>query len=225
MRMKTFDKYLSRVENFLAGGSLIAATVLAVFAVLLRNLTGDVLFWSEEAIIYLIICSTFFGAVVTLRHNEHVAVDIMPTLLKARKKKFFVVLGGLATLIYAGFIAYLSWALISEPFSRTTITPAMKLPLWVVELSLAIGMTLFFIRAAEMLIRAVKTPPEELDKDVLAEEAAAVGIDVDSLTIDDATPTDRRDRTSGGDNHGDGHDRTSGDDSLGDDDDTKEGDR
>lgn len=224
--MKTFDKYLSRVENFLAGGSLIAATVLAVFAVLLRNITGDVIFWSEEAIIYLIICSTFFGAVVTLRHNEHVAVDIMPTLLKGRKKKFFVVLGGLATLIYAGFIAYLSWALISEPFSRTTITPALKLPLWVVELSLAIGMTLFFIRAAEMLIRAVKTPPEELDKDVLAEEAAAVGIDVDSLTIDDATPTDRRDRTSGGDCLGDGDEhRTSGDDSLGDDDDTKEGDR
>lgn len=183
--MKTFDKYLSRVENFLAGASLIGATALAVFAVLLRNITGDVLFWSEEAIIYLIICSTFFGAVVTLRHNEHVAVDIMPTLLKGKKKKFFVVLGGLMTLIYAGFIAYLSWALISEPFSRTTITPALKLPLWVVELSLAIGMTLFFIRAAEMLIRAIKAPAEELDKDVFAEEAAAVGIDVKDVAIDD----------------------------------------
>ncbi|MDN5774320.1 TRAP transporter small permease [Brevibacterium sp. UCMA 11752] len=183
--MKTFDKYLSRVENFLAGASLIGATALAVFAVLLRNITGDVLFWSEEAIIYLIICSTFFGAVVTLRHNEHVAVDIMPTLLKGKKKKFFVVLGGLMTLIYAGFIAYLSWALISEPFSRTTITPALKLPLWVVELSLAIGMTLFFIRAAEMLIRAIKAPAEELDKDVFAEEAAAVGIDVNDIAIDD----------------------------------------
>ncbi|MCF2586117.1 TRAP transporter small permease [Brevibacterium sp. UCMA 11752] len=185
MTMKTFDKYLSRVENFLAGASLIGATALAVFAVLLRNITGDVLFWSEEAIIYLIICSTFFGAVVTLRHNEHVAVDIMPTLLKGKKKKFFVVLGGLMTLIYAGFIAYLSWALISEPFSRTTITPALKLPLWVVELSLAIGMTLFFIRAAEMLIRAIKAPAEELDKDVFAEEAAAVGIDVNDIAIDD----------------------------------------
>ncbi|MDN6605574.1 TRAP transporter small permease [Brevibacterium sp.] len=192
--MKTFDKYLSRVENFLAGGSLIAATVLAVFAVLLRNLTGDVLFWSEEAIIYLIICSTFFGAVVTLRHNEHVAVDIMPTLLKGRKKKFFVVLGGLATLGYAGFIAYLAWALSSEPFSRTTITPALKLPLWVVELSLAIGMTLFFIRAAEMLIRAVKTPPEALDKDVFAEEAAAVGIDVKDVAIDDDDDSKEGDR-------------------------------
>ncbi|WP_252199806.1 TRAP transporter small permease [Brevibacterium sp. RIT 803] len=210
--MRTFDKYLSRVENFLAGGSLIGATALAVFAVLLRNITGDVLFWSEEAIIYLIICSTFFGAVVTLRHNEHVAVDIMPTLLKGKKKKFFVVLGGLMTLVYAGFIAYLSWALISEPFSRTTITPALKLPLWVVELSLAVGMTLFFIRAAEMLIRAVKAPAEELDKDVFAEEAAAVGIDVNDIAIDDSPTTP-------------GHNHKAGETNLGDDDDTKEGDR
>ncbi|UVI36374.1 TRAP transporter small permease [Brevibacterium spongiae] len=191
--MKTIDKYLSRVENFLAGGCLIAATVLAVFAVLLRNITGDVIFWSEEAIIYLIIFSTFFGAVVTLRHNEHVAVDIMPTLLKGKAKKFFVVLGGLATLVYAGFVAYLSWALITEPFSRTTITPALKVPLWVVELSLAVGMTLFFIRAVEMTVRALRTSAADLDKDVLAEEAAAVGLDVEDIAIveDDKKRGDR----------------------------------
>lgn len=188
--MRTLDRLLSRTENFLAGGSLIAATVLAVWAVLLRNITGDVLFWSEEAIIYLIIFSTFFGAVVTLRHNEHVSVDILPALLKGRAKKVFVVLGGLATLVYAGFVAYLSWALISEPFSRTTITPALKLPLWVVELSLALGMTLFFIRAIEMAYRAIRTPAADLDKDVLAEEAAAVGIDVKDLDIDRASQND-----------------------------------
>lgn len=187
--MKTIDKYLSRIENVLAGGCLIAATALAVFAVLLRNITGDVLFWSEEAVIYLIIFSTFFGAVVTLRHNEHVAVDIMPTLLKGKAKKFFVVLGGLATLVYAGFIAYLSWALITEPFSRTTITPALKVPLRVVELSLAVGMTLFFIRALEMTVRALRTSAADLDKDVLAEEAAAVGINVDDIAIvEDGSP-------------------------------------
>ena len=204
--MKTIDKYLSRLENFLAGGCLIAATALAVFAVLLRNITGDVIFWSEEAVIYLIIFSTFFGAVVTLRHNDHVAVDIMPALLKGKAKKFFVVLGGLATLVYAGFIAYLSWALITEPFSRTTITPALKLPLWVVELSLAVGMTLFFIRAAEMTVRALRTPAAELDKDVLAEEAAAVGIDVEDIAIvdDDSDHANRADRRPGDDRLGDG---------------------
>ena len=181
--MRTFDAVLSRIENLLAGCSLIAATVLAVFAVILRNVSGDVIFWSEEAIIYLIICSTFFGAVVALRHNEHVAVDILPTLLRGRAKKAVVLLGGLAAVVYAGFIGYLSWVLITEPFSRTTATPALKLPLWVVELSLAVGMTLFFIRAIEMLLRAMRQPPEKLDRDVFAEEAAAVGLEAQEAVV------------------------------------------
>lgn len=181
--MATFDRILSIIENILAGGCLTAATVLAVFAVILRNVTGDVIFWSEEAIIYLIIFSTFLGAVITLRHNEHVAVDIMPVLLKGRAKKSFIVIGGITTLVYAGFIGYLSWALITEPFSRSTVTPALKLPLWVMELSLAVGMTLFFIRAAAMTVRAIRAPASDLEKDVLAAEAAAVGIDADELHI------------------------------------------
>jgi len=206
MTVRTVDRYLTRIENFLAGGTLIAATALAVFAVLLRNITGDVLFWSEEATIYLIIFSTFFGAVVTLRYNEHVAVDIMPTLLKGRAKKFFVILAGVATLVYAGFIAYLSWALINAPFSRTTVTPALKLPLWVVELSLAVGMTLFFIRAVEMTVRVLRTSAADLDKDVLAEEAAAVGIDVEDIAVE-RSGVDQRDGEIGnstGDGSGDG---------------------
>src|SRR5690606_39170473 len=95
---------------------------------------------------------------------------------------------------------------ITEPFSRTTITPALKLPLWVVELSLAVGMTLFFIRAVEMTIRALRTPATELDKDVLAEEAAAVGIDVEDIAIveDGSDRANRADRANGGDRLGDG---------------------
>src|SRR5699024_4623899 len=120
----------------------------------------------------------------THSHNEHVAVDIMPTHRKGKARKFFFVLAGLATLVYAGFIAYLSWALIGAPFSRTTVTPALKLPLWVVELSLAVGMTLFFLRAVEMTVRALRTSASDLGKDVLAEEAAAVGIDVEDVAVD-----------------------------------------
>lgn len=180
--LRSLDTILTWIENVIAAGSLALACGLAILAVILRNLTGDVIFWSEEAIIYLIIFSTFFGAVAVLRHNEHVTVDILPVLLKGRARKVFLVLGGLATVVYGFFVTYLSWELISEPFSRTTITPALKLPLWVVELSIAVGMTLFFIRAVEMVVRTIRTPVDALDKDVFAEEVAAAGLDLDELS-------------------------------------------
>lgn len=177
--LRGLDTGLSWIENIIAGGALAIACLLQIIAVVMRNISGDVIFWSEEATIYLIVFSTFFGAVIVLRHNEHVNVDILPVLLTGIAKKIVLVLGGLATVVYAFFVMWLSWDLISEPFSHTTITPALKLPLWVVELSIAVGMTLFLVRAIEMVVRAIVTPAAALEKDVLAEEAAVAGLDAE----------------------------------------------
>ncbi|WAL39783.1 TRAP transporter small permease [Brevibacterium sp. BRM-1] len=166
------DVMLRWTENVLAAGTLAGACILAIVAVLLRNITGDVIFWSEEAIIYLIIYSTFFGAVVALRHNDHVNVDILPVLLRGWARKILVLIGILMSIVYAFFLSLLSWQLVAEPFSRVTQTAALKMPLWVFELSLSIGMTLFFLRAIEMLIRALRTPSDELIADPADEFAA-----------------------------------------------------
>ena len=75
---------LTTVENVLAAGSLGLAALVAIVAVLLRSASAYVIFWSEEAVIHLVITSTFFGAVVALRHSEHVGVDILAPMLRAR---------------------------------------------------------------------------------------------------------------------------------------------
>ena len=62
--MSRLGSVLTKVENVLAAGSL-AAALIAILAVLLRTFFNELLFWSEEAIIYLVICSTFFGAVIS----------------------------------------------------------------------------------------------------------------------------------------------------------------
>ncbi|WP_291797476.1 TRAP transporter small permease [Brevibacterium sp.] len=177
--LKSLDSGLSWIENIVAAGALAFACGLQIVSVIMRNLGAGVIFWAEEATIYAIIFSTFFGAVVVLRHNEHVNVDILAVLLHGPAKKAILLLGALCTVVYAFFVVWVSWELIGEPFSRTTLTPALKLPLWVVELSIAVGMTLFLIRAVEMAVRAIITPAERLDRDVLAEEAAAAGLDAD----------------------------------------------
>ncbi|OLT00065.1 hypothetical protein BJF90_07095 [Pseudonocardia sp. CNS-004] len=56
-----FDRVLTRIENVLAASALGLATIIAIVAVVLRYVFGVFLFWSEEAIIYLIIYSTFLA--------------------------------------------------------------------------------------------------------------------------------------------------------------------
>lgn len=124
--------------------------------VIARYVFNQSIFWSQEAVIFLVIFSTFIGAVVVLRHDEHVNVDILPTLLGARGKRFLAVLSALLMLVYCGLIGAYAWLMVAEPAARNTITPALKLPLWIVELAVPVGLTLMFLRALEILYRTIR---------------------------------------------------------------------
>lgn len=154
--MSRFDSVLTKVENVLAAGSLAAAAFIAIVAVILRTFFNEIIFWSEEAIIYLVIFSTFLGAVITMRHNEHVNVDIIAVFLKDRGKQVMALIGMAVFLFYLGAIGWFAWILIFEPRSSLTVTPALGLPLWVVTLPLPIGLTLMFLRGVEIFYRLVR---------------------------------------------------------------------
>jgi C4-dicarboxylate transporter DctQ subunit len=177
--VKSLNRALTNCENVLAAGTLAAATIIAILAVILRSGFGVFLFWSEEAIIYLIIFSTFFGAVITLRHQEHVNVDVIATFLGKRGKQVMALIALALTLVYLGAVGYFAWLLLFEPFSSSTTTPAIGIPLWVVESSVAIGFTLMFVRGIELGIRIWRHGVEE--ENVLETEAEAIGLNIDSL--------------------------------------------
>ena len=180
--MTRFNKALTGVENVLAAGTLAAAVIIAFGQIVLRAVNGTFLFWSEEAVIYLIIFSTFLGAVITLRESEHVNVDIIAVFLGNRGKKAMAILASVITLAYLGGVGFFAWMLIFEPFSFSTVTPALKLPLWVVELAVPIGFTLMFFRAMEILWHTIKYGvTDNAVEETLAAEAAAIGLDVSEL--------------------------------------------
>ena len=178
--MRRFDRVLTRIENVLAASALGLATLIAIVAVLLRYIFGIFLFWSEEAIIYLVIYSTFLGAVITLRHNEHVNVDVFGAFLKKGGKRVVAVIGAAFTVVYLVCIGFYAWLLLFEPFSTSTSTPSLKLPLWVVEAAVPIGLTLMLLRALEILVRTargIEAFPEG-QRSLVEIEADATGLDV-----------------------------------------------
>lgn len=192
--MSRLDSILTKVENVLAAGSLGAAALLAIVAVILRTFFNEIIFWSEEAIIYLVIFSTFIGSVITLRHNQHVNVDIIAVFMKDRGKKVMAVIGTVVLLVYLGVIGFYGWLLIFEPQTQNTVTPAMHLPLWVVTLSLPIGFTLMFVRALEILVRTLRgqDPYPDAAGSILEEEGGVALKDTDLGVRDDRKDGDAR---------------------------------
>jgi C4-dicarboxylate transporter, DctQ subunit len=169
--MNRIDRVLALIENGLAGLTLAAATILAIVAVLSRYLFNYIIFWSDEAVIYLIICSTFIGAVITLRHNEHVGVNVLSAVVGPRGKRVLVALSALLVALYCGIFGFLGWLMVTEPAARNIVTPALNVPLWVVQISLPIGLTLMFFRALEILYRTARgrEPFPEAEEDEFEE--------------------------------------------------------
>lgn len=153
--MRRLDRVLTQIENVLAAGTLAAATILAVAGVILRYFFSYVIFWGEELTIYLIIFSTFIGAVVTLRHNEHVNVDILPALFR-RARRGFALLAGVLTVAYCAIIGLFAWEMVFAPIARNTTTLALQVPLWTVQFVLPLGLTLMFLRSLEMVWRVAR---------------------------------------------------------------------
>lgn len=179
--MHGLNKALTIVENVVASAALAAAAVIAILAVVLRYGFNVLIFWSEEAVIYLVLLSVFVGAVITLRHDEHVRVDLLPVLLKGKLKLGIQVLATVLTLIYLALIGAYGWLLLFEPATRDTVTPALKVPLWVVYFALPLGFTLMFLRTLEVLFRQLtgRDPHPEAAQSVLDAEASGLGMHVD----------------------------------------------
>lgn len=181
IRRSRIDTVLSGVENTLAAGTLGVAAALAIIGVIARNVTGDPIYWSEEVIIYMVIASTFFGAVITLRHNEHITIDLLNLALKERGRRILLLVGTGALIVFFAAMAGLSWVMVFEPSSFGTVTPALRIPLWVPMLPVPIGLTLLFIRATQVFVRAVKgqDPYPEAAKSLLETEGGHALADED----------------------------------------------
>jgi C4-dicarboxylate transporter DctQ subunit len=206
--MTRFNTALTRVENVLAAGTLAIAVFLAFLQIALRATTGVFLYWSEEAIIYLIIYSTFLGAVITLRESEHVNVDILAALLGRGGKRIMGLIASIVTIAYLLTVGVYAWLLIFEPFSFNTNTPALKLPLWTLELAVPIGFTLMFFRAIEILVRTWKHGvPDNAVEEALEAEAAAIGLHAAELHAVAETPDVTPDHDAGPAGRNDRHEQ------------------
>lgn len=179
--MHRLSRVLTVVENLVASAALAAAAGIAIVAVVLRYFFNTLIFWSEEAVIYLVLLSVFVGAVITLRHDEHVRVDVLPVLLKGRLRLGVQVLATLLTLAYLGLLGAFGWVLLFEPATTGTVTPALKAPLWVVYFALPLGFTLMFLRTLEVLFRQLtgRDPHPEAHHSVLDAEASGLGMHIE----------------------------------------------
>ncbi len=103
-----------RFEDWIAFGFfwVLAATVFYQFFT--RYALNDSASWTEEISRYLLICTVFVGAAMSVRRNTHIHVDIFYRFLPARVARFISTLVDLLRILFFGYMVYLTYALMGK---------------------------------------------------------------------------------------------------------------
>jgi TRAP-type C4-dicarboxylate transport system permease small subunit len=110
---------------------------------------------------------TFLGAIVTLKNNEHLAVNMILKRFPETAKKYLIILGNLIILGVLYFVAIGSWKMTMLNINSTS--PATGLPLSVIYISgvvLSISMgIIILLNTYKLITNKVKAndlvPPQQ----------------------------------------------------------------
>lgn len=102
--MKALRNVLDTVLKVLAGGSLLAMTVLTAYQVFTRYILSAPSTWSEELVSYLFAWSTLFGAAIVTGERGHMNIPILVDAFPAPVRKAFYVFAEVVAFLFAAAI-------------------------------------------------------------------------------------------------------------------------
>ena len=122
-------KLLAGFDRALLVWCLIITALLAVVVILsvfLRYVLGITFVWAEEVITMLFIGTTFFGAALTTKENEHIGIPALLESLPKPARKVLTIIGLLITVVVVGFLFHRSLNWIQK--AGDLVTPGLRIP-------------------------------------------------------------------------------------------------
>lgn len=153
---------LSRLISWVIGLLLLVQVVVIVGQVVLRNVLGIPLTWSEELARYLTIWLTFLGGAIATANDEHVVIDVIVNLLPRRLQFLVGLFANLAVAAFLILLIKLSVDMFRMPTLWFQYSPALKFPLVYLYLSLPIGcslMLIFLVARTILSVQSARTRP------------------------------------------------------------------
>lgn len=138
--MKTFDKIISIIEEFVLAYSVIVMAILLIISVIMRTVFNQSLTFSEEIGQSLLIIVSFFGISYTAKKGRHITMSIFFDMVNNNKKKIMMYITSIVSTIIMIYIAYLAGKYALSTYDLGRVTPALRIPIYMIYVFVPIGM-------------------------------------------------------------------------------------
>jgi len=136
---------LLKVEDTLLVALLLLMICLSVLQIVLRNLFGSGILWSDALVRILVLWIGLAGAMVASRKGEHICIDLVTRYLPERLRHATGAVVSLFTAFICAVVTWHSFTLLRFEFEDGTRAFAM-VPVWVCELIIPLAFTVIALR-------------------------------------------------------------------------------
>ena len=136
--------------------SVAIMAVVIIFQVISRNIFDYTLVWAEELAKYMLVWSTFIGASVAVRDREMAALDLLDNMLKGKWVAWHRIILQLLSIFFLVFLAFYGTKLSFEPGVYRQVSPAMRIPVYYLYMSIPISAVLMIIYMIEDIWKTIR---------------------------------------------------------------------
>lgn len=142
----------SRLLGVIAAFMILVSIGVVCQMVFVRAVLGQSSIWQTEFVMYSLVAATFIGAPYILLTRGHVAVDVVPLMVRPRIRRHLHLIGSLITLVFCGLFLYASIPWWHETWvTGQTTSSIWRARLWIPYLAVPVGLALLCLQLlAEM---------------------------------------------------------------------------
>lgn len=137
-----FDLIIERIEVAILSTSVLVMALNSAANVLGRYAFNNSLYFSEELNQFLMISITFVGLSYVTRKGRHIRMSAIYDMLEERTKKYLMLLICLSTALTLFMLAYYAYEFVVKIANRGSVTPALRVPVYLTLLSIPVGFVL-----------------------------------------------------------------------------------
>lgn len=143
--LKRVSHTVNKAVSYTGIGMFVVLVFACVMQVFFRFVLNNSLSWTEELARYLFVWMHLIGASLLIEDNGHATVTVILDLLHGKARKAVNILIEAIILIDGTLMLY-SGVIVSYR-SRTNVSTAMSIPMWVINLSVAVSGALLMFQA------------------------------------------------------------------------------
>lgn len=132
---------------------LVAMVLVMGLQIICRYLLLTSIVWSEEAVRYMFVASTFMGLSYSIKTKSLLSVSLFVNKLPKKYNLLIEKIINYFTIIVCGILSFFALGLVLEYFRSFQKSPALNMPLWILYFMVFVGLFLSFIRSVENFLK------------------------------------------------------------------------